>query len=701
MEIHNKFELVRNGKTIVCKNRMFTGTMYSITKFGGYADCIGFYSNQTVPTGGRRVEVLGLYKTEVVNWQTDPFKGILYCRRRAVIPADALVGQTIYACGFYGTNKGDMEVQPDGSVTNIHNYYGAGNFALLVDDDGNPAPITKDDKPLEVFATTYLDWRPSAVAAVPTKAGEFLIKQLLGSYQPELIEYPMVAGIGGDTTPNDQMIEYDYEPNNSIGGTASTATPLATGLLSFYYFRLTHSPTFAPEYVVSHNNKVIMRFPRTPAVGTTTQTDSGTASVFGELTLTRPYPMEITSIKNTTTGEEIAAENFANYPLVAVPSNVTPMVLSPFGVKKYDPNKTFVSKCGNMIGFVLDRSFDLYKIQNARPKKLNTLCVSRAQSIKAVEMFDDNVFIVYNSSPFVEAYKIEDDTLKKCSINVEGNASTVLEPAFECGQNQYISVGLDSAQKYNIFVKLDQNTAYILQFSYQNRAFLFESKTKVPLKNLGVCGALVAGGNKEGYVVVSGQDQTDDTWAYRFNPISKEFEFLSSTFAAVDLAENVTSFVVGKNHIHVTKPTHEAVWFFDDLRRIKLSANSNLVNKISGAFRCCAKEDQTTHEVTPYFLDDNGVLNQSFSKPDSTRYQNDFLGVYVLNDIILFLLSGENGQPTSCYCRYRTDGMKKITGLTASNAYEITYKNSDIAEEMDVETRKFQVRMTIQSTRDW
>ena len=538
---------------------------------------------------------------------------------------------------------------------------------------------------LEIYSTVYLEWETNQ-QIMPLGGNNEFVKFLLGSNIYNGTAPTFDFGVGQDHRPNGTQVTQDYLFQKRY---TSAVVPTVTKTADKIEFLFATSYVTMPsvcEVVLAANNKVAIRQNREKILTNNLAEESVTSSEHGVATLQKVCGGKITKVINANTNETImeTEEELAALSEEIGPAFVSEPRIYAFGEDKdYNISSTsvFESKCGKMMAFVTQNGVDIYKNDNGI-KKLDTSTILDPQTITDIQFFNNYVFVVRNSSPYLEMFEWKNDKLVQMTLRLNEAISTNMQgSSFTNSVGQKISIGKDKSGNITIAIKFDANNVGIFVFTAFGRIYDCTAFCKPQLTSIGVFGALVSTGADEGYVVVSGIDSTTYFNVYKYS-VTGGLVVIPSSFLANDWETDVSSYSVGARHIHTTRTSspYEVIWFFDNnQRRIRINDDAHQSISVGNGGNLLFKRVTTNNYFYPVYIRENGqplifatAVNQAYFAGNWQQAFEFGNGAVVLNQ----------NEP---YCYYIDfgNGFKTVRGLPESTALKIVYQEGIVSHDKD------------------
>ena len=683
MKLHNKFEIIKNGKRLALGyNKMFPRVLEAIEDYIGFARYVavaGTMGQTTSELSGDELNsCLGVFRATDIEFQLNPLVSTMYARRKITIPQNALSGALVTAVGFCALPDGVVDDGQSPQICqscNVELY----NYAEIKNSQGNAYAISIGSDEIEIISTVYLDWETNQ-GVLPLGGNNEFIKFLLGSNVYGGSAPTFDFGVGCDHRSNDRQVEQDYiyTKKYMTAGVVPTVTRTNSAIeFLFATSRLTSCLTC--ELALAANDKVVIRQNRDRFMTDETYEESVVTSEYGVTTLLQYNTGDIVKVENRLTSEVIydMPEEIAQLQRFQYPSVVSEPRAYMFGEDKdyYTGWTVFESKCGNMLAFLKSDTLDIYENKSGNIVKKDTSAVVNPQTITDIQFFDDYVFLIRNTSEYVEMYEIHDGKLVKMNFRLsEAIAANMSTYSFTNSASQKISIGKDGNGKITVAIKFDADTLGIFVFTKNGRIYECTTFYKPALTAIGVFGALVARGTEKGYVVVCGVDSTTYPNVYTYC-ISEGLVIVDSLLVANDFSTDVEEYRIGANFIHLRRSSsaYNVIWFFDNyLRRIKPADDSTHRFHINKKGTLAFRTSTANTDIIGIFVRENSTPLSFMSSVNQTVFAN-WKAVYIFGNAGVVI---RDDSPHCLFIDFGERGYTTIKGLPPSLNLTITAKLS-------------------------
>ena len=681
MKLHNKFEIVQNGKVVACGfNKMFQSVLDALENYQGFATyvAVGGKLGQTESSlsGSTLCNALGIFRANEVEFQLNPLLGTMFAKRKITIGPNELVGAEISCVGFCSLPDGSTD---DGESNMLQQTCSPSlfNYAEIKNDNNQNIVIAKNAGEVEIVSTIYLNWETTQ-GVLPIGGNNEFFKFLLGANSFGGNAPTFDFGVGCDHRPNSTQVEQDYIfTKKYVGQNVVPTVTKTSNSIEFLFSTTSNQNLLCCEIVLAANNHVVLRQNRDEFVTDEIGSETVQTSEYGVGTLQKFNAGNIVRVIDKSNNQVIMStpEELAVLTTHQFPAVVSEPKANAFGAgHDYDSNwNVFESKCGNMLAFVSQSAVDIYSHKDGYIKKLDSSAIGNPQTITKIELFNEYVFVIRNVSPYIEMFEYRSETLVGMNLRLaEAVSSNMIGYSFN--GTQQISIGKDGKGRITIAIKFDSNNMGIFVFECFGRIYSCTHFLKPALTSIGVFGALVAKGAEAGYVVVCGVDQTTYPNVYTYSA-DDGLVIVSSLLAANDFSTNVEEYSVGSNFIHIRRSgvSYNVIWFFDgNLRRIKpqddQAARYKLCKNGSYAIEC----HTNSTDVSVLFIRENGAPVTFLTGLSQTEISS-WQAIYPFGNSFVALLSTE---PHCIYVYFPKYGYTTVKGLPESATLEIESKLS-------------------------
>ncbi|MBO4570117.1 MAG: hypothetical protein J5689_02765 [Clostridia bacterium] len=395
MKLHNKYEIICGGKTIVGYNTMLTTVFDKIKNLEPYNGYFAFGTGTTLASASdtHLASYVATYANTTESVQPDVLQGDLYVTKIKVFDNNEANGLTFSEIGI-----------TDSSSSNPTVY----NRVVLTDDEDNVISVTKPaGEEMIVKLTIYLEVSSDSSAKL-IGGNNTLVKQILG--EDASVSRALVFTKGNNLSSNTSI--YRGVPNNY---SSCQYEVLSYNLANDSGFALEFTIDFGTgnlvEVVGILDNCPVLRFnclgSRASVTTTETIAKEGNNSAF-----VSGFVKNILSVTDTVTQQQVP------YSVSLVANEFSDFKISPFSYPFTNQTPRFVSRDGSYIGFVLNGSFYLFKNEDYMLTEINTSIIN-IENYTNIIIVDNYVFVV--KSNVTLAYRVANGALANMVITLNSN----------------------------------------------------------------------------------------------------------------------------------------------------------------------------------------------------------------------------------------------------------------------------------------
>ena len=388
---HNKIEIKSGDNTYTFYNTMLKNVYSRLSNLKQYNKFLSLGTgNSTNYSSTYKLDsFLKAYPLSIEYLQNDTSNGDTYIKKSIVI-------EDISLDGIYITEAGISFDSSDNPT--IYNY-----FSLI--DDSTPNGVLKEKgKPLIISVYIYLKLSSSSLGLLTAGPNKF-INFLLG----EGLEDASIYAARGDNY-TDNVLTFRENLTN------------AKKYLCNINFTLNEELTieFSSDLLTGETNEIVFLISDSPFARINVQNYKESISETKTLTSTTHYVVDVGSnVKELTSiFSSTSSTNEINtvYP-IRYAEDFADRITLPFNNLFNAETARFVSKDGDKIFFVSGDNIYGYKNQNYNITQLNLGNLS-VQNITKIISFDDYIFIVTKLNPYIFCYKLNSNSITKCSLDL-------------------------------------------------------------------------------------------------------------------------------------------------------------------------------------------------------------------------------------------------------------------------------------------
>lgn len=442
-KLHNKYEITKNGKTIVAYNTIVNQIYTKIANLEEFTSRIAVGTGTTEPTFSdtKLTTYASSFALATEEICSDITKETLFLKK---------------VVDFDETNQTQVSFCELGLCTSSASNPDIYTHVLLKDSDGNVVTVTRNAGDImQIRITIYLELSSESTAHF-TPGENPLIKRLLGeNFDVEDTNLYIAKGeclaeniLIERSTPGQETKKFKCSNQTTISGTEYTIT-----------FSAKLGKGTAEEMLVIFAGKVCMR------ENVLDSLDS--SSLTKVLTLSTDNIAEIDSnvktISSITDGETDLTDsaNVKKYATKVIIKNQTP-----FDENFSNSDRRFVSLDGQMIAYIKNSALYLYKYQNYAFKRIYANLP--ATNIINLCMFDDKLVFILSESPYIRIYDTSNNTVIEEEVslshfNLTSYSYNWYKAAAVSTANGKIIIGLilNNENKTPIALRLSKNTSGI------------------------------------------------------------------------------------------------------------------------------------------------------------------------------------------------------------------------------------------------
>lgn len=390
---HNKISISANGNIYNFYNTMFSNIYQKIANFSTFFDkiaigsgiCTDFSQNYKL---GTFVYLENLKSSSI---QIDPSKNLIYVEKTAIIDTKKINSNNITEAGI--SSNTDNQNNPD-----IYNY-----FSFVSDDLPNGIDISHDEQ-IAIKITIYLTIETTTDGLL-TKGNNAFLNLLLGNGSTENKIY---VARGNDLSNN----EFIFRSNEYLG--------------EKHICTFTHSVTenvlnltFNGDIGTGETNEIVFILDNTIFARVNVKKLQPDVSVTETKTSLSTYVIDlgfdVTSVQSVCYNEDNSSEN--SYFISKYANNFSAKTHLPFNNLFNNNTTRYLSLDGDKIFFILNDTIYMYKNSNYNVELIFASNI-QVQNILKLTAFDDFVFIFTQASPCIRAYKVVNNSLTACEIDL-------------------------------------------------------------------------------------------------------------------------------------------------------------------------------------------------------------------------------------------------------------------------------------------
>lgn len=441
IKLHNKFEITKNGESIVAYNTLLKGVFTKISNLEEYTSriAIGTGTTEVGFTDSKMSNFTNSFSTETEDICADISKPQLYIKKLVSFDESDETSFSFCELGLCCSS----ETNPD-----IYNH------VLLKNQSGEIVTITKNaGDVLQIRITVYLELE-SATEMYFYKGENPLIKQILGE-NLNVSDRHLYVVRGEDLSDNN--------PNNTHAPvTLDTSATQCRMNVSEQDQTITITFTaklgegITEEILVVYDDQICLRQNILDLLPATTITQTLQNSTDGVITLGK-YIKSVDSVKHN--GEELINQVYIRkYGDKIIYKNKNPLDTN-FSASA----KVFVSEDQKYIAFIENNTAYMYGYKHNEFYRLNIML---PQNMLHMSIFSNKIICVLKESPFIRIYdfandKITERTVSLSNFNVTSLPTNWVKSAIiRISEDQFI-VGLISDQASNSIsfaIKLSKNS---------------------------------------------------------------------------------------------------------------------------------------------------------------------------------------------------------------------------------------------------
>lgn len=550
--LHNKYEIITNNKTYVAYNTITNKIFECIKEFKQFATYFAFGNGlgEVTYDDSKMVNHTFSYPSTLEEISCDPTK-TMFVRRTVTIGEDEHNGKQFTEIGLTNTNADNPNIFSHVKIT---------------DEEGNQVKVVKKSGQIMFIRVTVYLTVDEQSKPLLTAGENLLIKAILG----ELQSYPTITAARGSNLEDNSKIIYRNVPRNSTqySCTLKTETLQDSHKLNFE-FDLGGGET--PEVVIMFNGKPVSRF---SLMGDRLNPASSEV-LTSQTNATLDLGKYVSSVQSITDGTEVVM----GYKLKKYAKEFSDYIANPFDANFTSTSPRFVSKDGDKIAFIADGSVYLYRnLQYSLQQIANSIS---STNIKNIIIFEDYVFVVYTSSPYLKLYIIDDNTTYNMPINFEAyeNFDTTYDwqdvhIINDDNGNFTLGIVLGEINRNPVIAKakIVENVFKFISAQYGQTDYIANmfSLYKNPY-----CSSMI-GFVTNNFNSITGQHRIEQCWADGTTELTNEI------YAYAML--NNTASLEGKNRAVIAKKTSKPyIWLFyyPNLFRYSISLTEGVQNWIS------------------------------------------------------------------------------------------------------------------------
>ena len=441
---HNKIEIIYNNNTYTYYNSMLDSIYQKIANLESFCDKLAIGSGNTpdIFSSFKLNNFITFTNLTTETLQNDVSESEIFIKKIASIDTSKITSRYITEAGI--TSNSDDESNPT-----LYNY-----FSFINENTPNGIEVNNNE-PISLSIYIYLDLTSSSVGLF-TKGNNPFIEFLLGN---GLNNKKIYIARGSDNSDNILIARSnDYEDTKYE---CSLSYTIDNGLQIKFTGDLGVGETF--ELVFFANDIAFARINTNVIQPTYSLTESYTPKRNYVVDLGKGI-IEVSSIVNETT----ATEESDIY-LVKYATNFASKTVLPFN-NLFDINTPrFLSRDGDKLFFLLNDY--IYMYQNINHQLIQVLSINlQIQNIIKITSFDDFVFVFSTNEPFIYPYKIKDNTLVACTLDItafpyHSNLSGYTEAD--------IVESKDGTFLLGFIIPINTTTAYTLYFTFNESTNTF------------------------------------------------------------------------------------------------------------------------------------------------------------------------------------------------------------------------------------
>lgn len=388
--LHNRVEISNGKQTIVKHNKMLPTVFSRLSALQPYNEflALGNGTNNSPETDSMLAAFVGCYELECENLQNDVEKGDLYIKKTAVIYDDGLDNLLLTEAGLCDNSS----VSPT-----IFNY-----FSLTDTGDG----IAKiPGSPLVISIYIFLTISPQSEASGKLTAGpNKFVSFLLGNGLDDKI----YACRGKTLIGNSGSVRRERVPGFNFTECSLDFRQVGSVMNLTITGELQRGELY--EAILLIGSEPFARISTLCKEWTSEFSDTFFADDLGTVTLGENFTGQI-SVTDNDSGESVT--NFVPVRYALSPGDELFVPLN----NLFDRDTPrFVSKDGKMIIFVRYDKLYCYRCEDFKLTEVESAQVT-TQNIVNVISFDNFVFVVSKSSPYISAYAIMNNEFIRCNFD--------------------------------------------------------------------------------------------------------------------------------------------------------------------------------------------------------------------------------------------------------------------------------------------
>ncbi len=393
LNYHNEIKLKIGNKDYKFHNTMFNNIYQKIANFDTFFDkiAIGSGNNEIFSSNFKLGNFELSENLTIASIQTNPSNNEIFIQKNATINPENINVNYITEAGI--SSNLDDETNPD-----IYNY-----FSFISEDTPEGIDISSKE-PIIITVTIYLSVISNSLGLLTTGENPFL-NLILGNGCTEKNIY--VAR--GDNLSNNEFISH---PNTYVGEKylCSFSHNITDNVLNL---------TFEGDLKTGETNEIVFILDNIVFARINTYVLQANDSITADFTSTNSYVidlgLDVSSVESVYNNYLVKDET--NYFVVKYANNFSTKTVLPFNNLFNNNTRRFLSLDGDKIFFILNDIIYMYQNINYKVEQVFAINL-QIQNIFKLTAFDDFVFIFTQTSPCIHAYKIINNTLVQCSVDL-------------------------------------------------------------------------------------------------------------------------------------------------------------------------------------------------------------------------------------------------------------------------------------------
>lgn len=390
---HNKISISANGNVYDFYNTMFSNVYQKIANFDTFFDkiaigsgfCADFSQNYKLGT------FLYLENLKSNSVQIDPSEDLIYIEKTAIIDTKKIKSNYITEAGI--TSNLDNTNNPD-----IYNY-----FTFISDDLPNGIDISNNEQ-IAINITIYLTLSNSSDGLL-TKGNNTFLNLLLGNGANEKNVY---VARGNDISDNEFIFRSnDYLDDKHICSFTHSESDDVLNL------------TFDGDLGAGETDEIVFILDNSIFARVNVKNLQSDLSVSETKTSLSTYVIDlgfdVTDVESVCYSEDGSYED--SYFVSKYANNFSSKTHLPFNNLFNNDTTRYLSLDGNKIFFILNDTIYMFKNTNYNVELVFASNI-QVQNILKLTAFDDFVFVFTQASPCIHAYKVINNSLTACEVDL-------------------------------------------------------------------------------------------------------------------------------------------------------------------------------------------------------------------------------------------------------------------------------------------